>query len=79
MTTLKSTEALSAKDVAEKIGTDTKTLRVFLRASDDYRAVGSGCRYSFTAKDVPNLKGRFAKWVTERDAAKKAKDEAKPA
>jgi hypothetical protein len=31
---------LSIKDVAEKVGTDPKTLRVFLRASYDYQAVG---------------------------------------
>jgi len=48
---------------------------VFLRASDDYQAVGSGARYAFTAKDVPTLKGRFAKWQAEREAAKAAKDE----
>jgi len=64
---------LSTKEVAEHVGTDPKTLRVFLRASDDYQAVGSGSRYSFTAKDVPTLKGRFAEWLAEREAAKKAK------
>ncbi|BBZ37090.1 hypothetical protein [Mycobacterium conspicuum] len=69
MTTPKSTEALSTKDVAEKVGTDPKTLRVFLRASDDYQAVGSGSRYSFISKDVPTLKARFAKWAAERGPA----------
>jgi hypothetical protein len=43
---------------------------VFLRASDDYQAVGSGSRYSFTAKDVPTMKTRFDKWQAEREAAK---------
>jgi hypothetical protein len=41
---------LTTKAVAERLNTDAKTLRVFLRASDDYQAVGSGSRYSFTAK-----------------------------
>lgn len=64
---------LSTKDVAEKVGTDPKTLRVFLRASKDYNAVGSGARYSFTAKDIPTMKTRFNKWEKERAAARKAK------
>lgn len=63
---------LSTKDVADKVGTDAKTLRVFLRASKEYEAVGSGARYSFTSKDVPALKSRFAKWLEERQAAKAA-------
>lgn len=67
--------AFSTRDIAEKIGTDAKTLRVFLRASDDYEAVGSGSRYAFTNKDVPTLKARFTKWQVEREAAKKAKED----
>ena len=49
-------QALTTKQVAEALGTDPKTLRVFLRASDDYEAVGAGSRYSFTAKDVGPMK-----------------------
>lgn len=67
--------ALSTKDVAEKLGTDAKTLRVFLRASN--HGVGSGKPYEFSAKDVAGLKAKFTKWQTERDAAKR--DEAKSA
>ena len=66
-------DTLTTKAVAEKLGTDARTLRIFLRASDDYEAVGSGSRYSVTAKDVAPLKAKFTKWVTERDASKKAK------
>lgn len=66
------TTALGAKDVADKIGTDAKTLRVFLRASPDYEAPGSGGRYSFIPKDVPTLKSRFNKWLGEREMAKAA-------
>lgn len=70
---------LSTREVADKIGTDPKTLRVFLRASKDYNAVGSGARYSFTAKDIPTMKTRFNKWTKEREASRKAKAEAKVA
>lgn len=65
---------LTTKAVAERLGTDSKTLRVFLRASTDYEAVGSGSRYSFTAKDVAPMKAKFTRWVAEREAAKKAKE-----
>lgn len=40
MTTKATTESLTTKQVAEALGTDPKTLRVFLRASADYTAVG---------------------------------------
>ncbi|WP_194786709.1 hypothetical protein [Mycobacteroides abscessus] len=62
------TTALNTKDVAEKLGTDAKTLRVFLR-SITYAKNGEG-RYSFTAKEVTMLKTRFTKWVSEREATK---------
>ncbi|MGU3651199.1 hypothetical protein [Mycolicibacterium sp. A43C] len=62
---------LTTREVADKVGTDPKTLRVFLRASKDYEAVGSGSRYAFTARDVAPMKARFAKWLAEREAAKK--------
>ncbi|MFV0496446.1 MAG: hypothetical protein ACK5M9_15825, partial [Mycobacterium sp.] len=38
---------LTTREVADKIGTDPKTLRVFLRAAS--QGVGSGSRYSFTS------------------------------
>lgn len=59
---------LTTKAVAEKLGTDPKTLRVFLRATE--QGVGSGSRYAFTAKDVAPLKAKFTKWAAERAAAK---------
>jgi hypothetical protein len=69
---------LTTKAVAERLGTDPKTLRVFLRATS--QGVGSGSRYSFTNKDVPPLKAKFTKWAAEREAGKKAKEaEAKTA
>lgn len=69
------TPALSTKDVAEKLETDAKTLRVFLRAIK--HGVGSGKRYEFTAKDVAGLKAKFTKWQAEREPAKATPKEAK--
>ncbi|MES3639876.1 hypothetical protein Q9Q75_25730 [Mycobacterium intracellulare] len=71
MTTPATDNTLTTKAVAERLGTDPKTLRVFLRATS--QGVGSGSRYSFTTKDVAPLKTKFAKWAAERDAAKKGK------
>lgn len=59
---------LTTKAIAEKIGTDPKTLRVFLRATSE--GVGSGSRYAFTSKDIAPLKAKFTKWLTEREAKK---------
>nr|WP_090340987.1 hypothetical protein [Mycolicibacterium malmesburyense]CRL70669.1 hypothetical protein CPGR_01673 [Mycolicibacterium malmesburyense] len=64
---------LSTKALAERLGTDPKTLRVFLRATS--QGVGSGSRYTFANKDVAPLKAKFTKWTAEREAAKKAKDD----
>lgn len=58
---------LTTKTVAEKLDTDPKTLRVFLRATS--QGVGSGSRYAFTAKDLPALKGNFPEWSADRGPA----------
>jgi hypothetical protein len=71
MTTPATDNTLTTKAVAERLGTDPKTLRVFLRATS--QGIGSGSRYVFTRKDVPTLKGRFAKWQAEREAARKSR------
>lgn len=63
---------MTTREAAEKVGTDPKVLRMFLRASTDYEAVGSGSRYSFTAKEIPTLKSRFVKWEKERAAKAEA-------
>lgn len=67
-----SAKELSAKEVAEKIGTDAKTLRVFLRA--ERRGVGAGKKYVFKASEVASLKKRFIVWQKEREEARKARE-----
>lgn len=52
------------------MGTEPARLRVFLRASDDYEAVGAGKRYAFTKKDLPQLKKRFKAWESADDKKK---------
>lgn len=66
-------KTLSAKDLAEKLETDAKTLRRFLRKRG--MGVGQGNRYEIDSTSVNRLKKDFAKWVAE-EAAKKAAREA---
>lgn len=66
----KKTEKLTTREVAEAIGTDPRTLRVFLRASEHYTNAGSGARYSFTSDDLGPMKTRFTAWRKERDEEK---------
>lgn len=63
-------KTLSTREVAEKVGTDPKTLRVFLRATS--QGVGSGKRYALPAKEVAKVKKEFATWEAERQAAREA-------
>lgn len=67
-------KTLSTRKVAEKVGTDPKTLRVFLRATS--QGVGSGKRYALPAKEVAKVKKEFATWEAERKAAREAAKEA---
>lgn len=50
-------------------------MRQFLRASNDYEAVGSGGRYTFEADELPTMKTRFDAWLAQREAAAKARAE----
>lgn len=54
---------LSATQLAEKLHTDPRTARRFLRSPNglDLR-VGRGARWEIQARDVRKLKGRFEKW-----------------
>jgi DNA-binding transcriptional MerR regulator len=53
---------LNTKQAAEKLGTDARTLRRFIRQDSTYSNAGSGGRYEFTDKDIPTLKKRFSEW-----------------
>lgn len=53
---------MNTREVAEKLGTDPRRLRRFLRSDNTYRNAGQGGRYEFTDKDIPTLRKRFAAW-----------------
>lgn len=69
---------LSAKEVAERLDTDPKTLRVFLRANAIPKSEESG-RYEFKAADVAKLKKQFTAWTERRAEARAAAKEARAA
>lgn len=53
----------TAKQVATRIGTDSKTLRKFFRSpASTVEPVGQGGRYVFDAADLPKIKAEFDKW-----------------
>lgn len=54
---------MNASEAADKIGTDAKTLRRFIRSpKSTFKAVGSGGRYEFEEKDIPTLRKKFEEW-----------------
>lgn len=67
-------EGLSSKVVAEKLGTEPRTLRRFLRDDPTYRNAGSGGRYVFTDRDMPTLKKRFASWQAGVESRRAKRD-----
>lgn len=64
--------ALSAKDLAEKLGTDSKTARRFLRKQG--MGVGQGNRYEIDPRSLNRLTKEFKKFQVA-EAEKKAKRE----
>jgi hypothetical protein len=71
--------ALTTKEIADDLGTDSKTLRKFLRShlpKEDQP--GQGGRYAFEKKDLPGLKKAWLKWSESKtDRAEPADAEAK--
>lgn len=60
---LQERETYTAKQVAARCGTDSKTMRKFFRSSHStVEPVGQGGRYEFDAKDLPQIKQEFDTW-----------------
>lgn len=55
------TSSLSAKEVAQELGTDARTVRKFLRKT--YGTIGQGNRWSIQRKEVAKLKKAFDEWA----------------
>lgn len=67
-------DTLTSKIVAEELGTEPRTLRRFLRDDVTYKNAGSGGRYSFTERDLPTLRKRFAAWQSGVEARRAKRD-----
>lgn len=74
-------ETYTAKQVATRLGTDSKTLRKFFRSSaSTIEPVGQGGRYEFAKEDIGQIGEEFKKWNsgktprTSSDGTKKDKD-----
>jgi hypothetical protein len=73
--TAQDTSAITAPEAAKTIGVEPKVFRRFLRATGV--GVGQGNRYALDPKSLPKLKTAFAKWNTEQEAKRAARDEEK--
>ena len=67
-------ETMTTRNAAEKLGTDPRILRRFLRSKA--KGVGAGKRYELQAKALPQLKKDFAAWHKADQAKRSPKPEA---
>lgn len=66
---------LSAKELAQELGTDGRTVRKYLRATVRAAGIanpGKGQRWSIDRKDVRKIRKDFAVWEAARVAAAEA-------
>lgn len=71
-------QVISAKELAEKFGTDGRTVRKFLRSDakkNGTETPGKGGRYAIKAGQVKSLQKRFDAWDAARTPAEEATDE----
>jgi hypothetical protein len=68
-------KTITPKELSEKLGSDSKTVRRFLRATRPDAKPGQGGRWEIPAADVAKLKTAYAKWTKAQEEAK-AKREA---
>ena len=52
---------LSAKEVAQELGTDARTVRKFLRKT--YGTIGQGNRWNIQRKEIAKLRKAFNEWA----------------
>jgi hypothetical protein len=67
---------LSATDLADKLGTDARTTRKFLRSITPKDAQpGKGSRWGVTATEARSMPKKFAAWKADQDAKAAARAE----
>jgi len=70
--TMAETKTLTASQFADKLGTDPKTARRFLRAQG--MKVGQGNRHAIPTTSVKRLKAEYTKWAKAQAEAKAARE-----
>ena len=66
--------------VAEKLDTDPRTLRKFLRSDQGMNSkVGKGKRWAIEGKEIAPLKIKFIAWLEARNATKTDESPESPA
>jgi hypothetical protein len=65
---------ITPKDLADKLSTDSKTVRRFLRRQHGDDAPGQGGRWSIPAADVKKLAKEFEAWQKSEAERKAARD-----
>jgi hypothetical protein len=55
-------EPISAKQLANELGTDARTCRKFLREASGLEAPGQGARWNFERKQLKSLTKKFQEW-----------------
>jgi hypothetical protein len=62
-------DTMAAKQVANELGIEAKTLRQFFRSpASTVEPVGSGGRYEFEKSDLPKIKKEFETWRSQHAA-----------
>lgn len=68
-------DTYTAKQVATRCGTDSKTMRKFFRSTHStVEPVGQGGRYEFDARDFPQIKREFDAWQEKIQSRKRERD-----
>lgn len=68
---------INPKELAEKFGTDPRTVRKFLRADakeNGTETPGKGSRWEIEAKTVRSLQTRFNRWMDAKNASTEEAD-----
>ena len=72
------TKIMNPKELAEKFGTDPRTVRKFLRSDardNGLDTPGKGSRWEIEAKTVRSLQTRFNRWNDAKNAKTEESDE----
>ena len=68
------TDALTTTEVADKVGTDARKLRKFLRDFDAIESPGRGGRYDFSDAELEELKAAYEEWAAIHTRGAKAEE-----